>query len=292
MNYELRIRIEVSKIPNLVGFVLFILFLPFYSYSQSSDLKSKTDKFGGIGVSVDMDSTVMLPYIVDILSGKPGAMAGLRSGDHIISINGWKTIGKSQEQVAGKLRGRVGSEVKLVIDRGGKEKDFTMKREDIEVNEKAGNFCEALDTLLKSGLDTFKSLHGILANDVTKWDSKLEMPGFDSTSISFDKTSPSKKAGVTSYISRYFKGSDSVDANNKYIKLIEDIDGCLPYTISDHYTVTNQPFGKIGYGTFFIIDKMKNNNFGKVKKLFLVIIFSSKKAGDFDVSFSCQSGWQ
>src|SRR6185437_11723204 len=127
------------------GFLLaFFLFLPFNSYCQSSHNQTKTDKFGGIGVSVAIDSTDSLPYIVEILSGKPGAMSGLRSGDHVISINGWKTKGKQQEKIADRLRGRAGSNINLVINRDGKELTFQMKRKKIEVNEGVGNFCLAL----------------------------------------------------------------------------------------------------------------------------------------------------
>ena len=215
---------------NILFFILLFLGFSFRSYSQSPDHKSKTDKFGGIGVSVDIDSSIMLPYIVDILSAKPGAMAGLRSGDHIISINGWKTKGKSQEQVAGRLRGRVGSEVKLVIDRSGKNVNFGMKREHIEVNEKAGNFCEALDTLLRELPDSFLSIKGnskeIASKKLVYWESKFNLPGFDRNSRIYHYFST---ANGPFFSEDYFFGKDSAEALIKYNTIVSDLRDCFQY---------------------------------------------------------------
>jgi len=205
----------------------FVLFFNSAAYSQS-------DKFGGIGVSVDIDSSVMQPYIVDILSGKPGAMAGLRSGDHIISINHWNTKGKSQEQVANKLRGRVGSQVDLDIDRGGKQMDFVMKRENVIVPDKNDNFCVKFDLILKSTIDSFKTIQGDFISQPNKYEkdyaSKIQIPGFDSAKILRNVS-----WGDAEYAADYFIGKDSTQAMSEFRKLRNEINDCIPYTIVQSY---------------------------------------------------------
>jgi len=247
----------------LCGNVLgFLLFFSSTSYSQSN-------KFGGIGVSVDIDSSVMRPYIVDILSGKPGAMAGLRSGDHIISINHWNTKGKSQEQVANKLRGRVGSQVDIAIDRGGKEMDFEMKREQIVVNEKAGNLCEGLDKVLKIISDNFHDSIGNPYYNMEKFknifDSINPLPGFDNSNIYGAKQG-------RYYMAYYFIGKDTMQAINQYKKLISKILDCLPYTIVSNFKsfeILNQG-SKIW--TYFSIYNVNNHKYNNIRKWEINII--------------------
>ncbi len=212
----------------LCGNVLgFLLFFSSTSYSQSN-------KFGGIGVSVDIDSSVMRPYIVDILSSKPGAMAGLRSGDHIISINHWNTKGKSQEQVANKLRGRIGSQVDLNIDRVGKQMDFVMKRENVIVPDKNDNFCVKFDLILKSTIDSFKTIQGDFISQPNKYEkdyaSKIQIPGFDSAKILRNISWSDAE-----YAADYFIGKDSTQAMSEFRKLRNEINDCIPYTIVQSY---------------------------------------------------------
>ncbi len=258
----------MNSTKNILFLIAIFLGLSLHSYSQSSDPKPQTDKFGGIGVSVDIDSSVMLPYIVDILSAKPGAMAGLRSGDHIISINGWKTKGKSQEQVAGKLRGRVGSKVDMVIDRGGKDVNFEMKREHIEVNEKAGNFCEELDTLLKSAVDSFVNIRAEKVSDIyfTEYSgrlfkSKLELPGFDSSELRIFGSGNDYTFSET-----YFSGKDLVESSKKFNDLINAIKDCLPYTVCSSYSERVDTLDDHIIWVTFELNKVKNPNYAAIQR--------------------------
>jgi len=276
MNYELRIRTAVRKILILAGFISLILFSPFHSYSQPPDHKSKTDKFGGIGVSVDIDSSVMLPYIVDILSAKPGAMAGLRSGDHIISINGWKTKGKSQEKVAGKLRGRVGSEVNLAVNRGGQDTGFSMKREHIEVNETAGNLCDGLKALIDAGKDSFAAMKGEnfeqsqadKSRGTFVWKSTLKLPGFQKGEIIKEKDTSLEFDAV------FFVGKDTFQVKNQYDKLVSDIEGCVPYIQDCNIKEDKVPLPRgSGYSTYYYINKINNFKISILKRSKMRIVY-------------------
>ena len=252
----------------------FVFFFSTVSYSQS-------DKFGGIGVSVDIDSSVMQPYIVDILSGKPGAMAGLRSGDHIISINHWNTKGKSQEQVANKLRGRIGSQVDLDIDRGGKNLDFVMKREQIVVNEKAENFCEILNTVIKATADSFREIQGNKIRVLDKWTTeyftKAQFPNFDSSKI---LRSPNDAPIYTTY---FFIGRDSIQVMNQWKKLISTIKNCLPYSIVKSFNdqeLTGQ--GK-RFWYEFCISSVNDNKYNECRNWWINIIRECESDNTYSV---------
>jgi len=253
----------------------FVFFFSTISYSQS-------DKFGGIGVSVDIDSSVMQPYIVDILSGKPGAMAGLRSGDHIISINHWNTKGKSQEQVANKLRGRIGSKVDLDIDRGGKQMDFLMKRERIVVNEKAGNLCEGLDTVIKSCKKWFNEVRKIdisvkdLDGGAYGFSNNIILPNFDNCLVLKDWKNK------VYFQADYFVGLDSLQAMSCFKRIVTDVRDCMPYTISGSFTESTGA-NITSFSTTFTIDQVKNPKYEWVKGSSIIIKCEHKLGSAYEV---------
>lgn len=83
----------------------------------------------GIGAGIGLRSDV--PTITMVISGSPAEQAGLKAGDVITSINGDSTQGLSTDQVVMKIRGEVGTSVKLTILRDGTTKDYTITRADV-----------------------------------------------------------------------------------------------------------------------------------------------------------------
>jgi carboxyl-terminal processing protease len=73
--------------------------------------------------------------IIAPLKGSPADRAGLRSQDLIVAINGASTENEEVDQAVSKIRGEIGSTVKLTIMREGweKPKDFTITREKISL---------------------------------------------------------------------------------------------------------------------------------------------------------------
>ncbi len=59
--------------------------------------------------------------VVDVPEDGPAWEAGLRPGDRITSIDGTEIAGKSQQEVVGMLRGDVGTNVELEVQREGEE---------------------------------------------------------------------------------------------------------------------------------------------------------------------------
>ncbi|RMD93074.1 MAG: S41 family peptidase [Calditrichaeota bacterium] len=95
-----------------------------------------TGKYGGLGMLIGIRDgwpTVVEPPYEDT----PAMRAGLREGDHIIEIDGESTKGKTVNEVAGKLRGEVGTAVSIKISREGEPNpiEFRLIRAEIVVKD-------------------------------------------------------------------------------------------------------------------------------------------------------------
>ena len=109
---------------------------PHSSYLDAQSYKYMNEqtkgKFGGLGIEVTMENGVV--KIVSPIDDTPAAKAGLKPGDYITNIDGKQVIGMSLNDAVDKMRGKVGSKVKLTIRRVG-EKPFevTLKREEVKI---------------------------------------------------------------------------------------------------------------------------------------------------------------
>lgn len=90
------------------------------------------NSFGGIGAELGLNSKGQLE-IVAPLKGTPASKAGLQPKDLITSINGQSTQGMSVEAAVMKIRGHIGTKVKLQILRNNQTLNFTIARQNIVV---------------------------------------------------------------------------------------------------------------------------------------------------------------
>ena len=91
----------------------------FLSRREYNDLKiSTTGKFGGLGIEVSMKDGLV--EVVAPIEDTPAAKAGLLPGDLIGQINGEQVRGMALSDAVDKMRGPVGTKVKLVIVRDEK----------------------------------------------------------------------------------------------------------------------------------------------------------------------------
>ena len=74
-------------------------------------------KFGGLGMVVGLRDGFIT--IIDPLEDTPASRAGLQPGDRIIKINGESTRGISLDEAVNKIRGEVGTQVTITIEREG-----------------------------------------------------------------------------------------------------------------------------------------------------------------------------
>src|SRR4051812_22871215 len=93
-------------------------------YKQLGETTS--GRYPGVGMALDMRDEVVT--VIAPLSGTPADSAGIRSGDHVIAVDGKTTHGLTMEEVQHQLRGSAGSKVKLTMERGGDRRDITLTR--------------------------------------------------------------------------------------------------------------------------------------------------------------------
>jgi carboxyl-terminal processing protease len=89
--------------------------------------------FGGIGAEIGIRDEQLV--IIAPLKGNPAEKIGLMAGDKIFAINGEGTQGIDVNEAVKKIRGEIGTEVKLTVFREGwdQTRDFTITRANIQV---------------------------------------------------------------------------------------------------------------------------------------------------------------
>lgn len=80
----------------------------------------------GIGCEIGIRSDQ--PTVLRVVVDSPAERAGVKAGDVFVSVNGESVIGQDSSTVAQKIRGDVGTSVKIVVQRGGEQKEFTITR--------------------------------------------------------------------------------------------------------------------------------------------------------------------
>lgn len=109
---------------------------PHSSYLDAQSFKYMNEqtkgKFGGLGIEVTMEQGVV--KVVSPIDDTPAAKAGIKPGDYITNIDGEQVMGMTLNDAVDKMRGKVGTKVKLTIRRlNEKPFDVTLKREEVKI---------------------------------------------------------------------------------------------------------------------------------------------------------------
>ena len=89
-------------------------------------------RFGGLGIEVTMDKGFV--KVVSPIDDTPAAAAGLQPEDFIIAVDGDTILGMTLSEAVERLRGPIGSEVKISVQRGQAEPfDVTIIRDEIKI---------------------------------------------------------------------------------------------------------------------------------------------------------------
>jgi carboxyl-terminal processing protease len=104
---------------------------PHSSYMNAKDygdMQIQTrGEFGGLGIEVTMQDGLI--KVVSPMDDTPAAKAGMQPNDLISHIDGDPVLGLSLNQAVDKMRGEVGSSIKLTVIRGNEDPfDVTLKR--------------------------------------------------------------------------------------------------------------------------------------------------------------------
>lgn len=112
---------------------------PHSDYLDADAFKQLTEmtsgSFGGLGIEVSRDKGSDGVKVVAPIFGTPAYKAGIQSGDLIVKINDTPTSGISLDESIKKMRGTIGTKVKLTVARANELKplEFTITRAKIEV---------------------------------------------------------------------------------------------------------------------------------------------------------------
>lgn len=109
---------------------------PHSSYLNADDFKYMNEqtkgKFGGLGIEITMENGLV--KVVSPIDDTPAAKAGIKAGDYITEINGETVIGQTLNDAVNKLRGKVGTKVKITVRRAnGKPFTVTLRRDEIKI---------------------------------------------------------------------------------------------------------------------------------------------------------------
>jgi carboxyl-terminal processing protease len=101
---------------------------------QFGEMKVQTKgEFGGLGIEVTMENGLV--KVVSPIDETPAAKAGVKPGDFIAEIDGQQVMGMSLSDAVEKMRGPVGTSVKITILREGSKEPIklTLKRDVIRI---------------------------------------------------------------------------------------------------------------------------------------------------------------
>ena len=90
-------------------------------------------EFGGLGIEVTMENGLI--KVVSPIDDTPAFRAGLQPGDMIVQLNGEAVMGLTLNEAVEKMRGPVGSDIKVTVRRGeaGEPFEVTLTRAVIKV---------------------------------------------------------------------------------------------------------------------------------------------------------------
>ncbi len=102
-------------------------------FTQKEAEKFKDDLSGDIGggIGAEIGMREEKPTVIRTLKDTPAEKSGLASGDVLLAVND-EAVGKQTvDKIVQKIRGDVGSTVKIAVSRDDEKKEFTITREEI-----------------------------------------------------------------------------------------------------------------------------------------------------------------
>lgn len=133
----------------------------YYTSEELAVLNSQiTGKYAGIGLMLGLDKETELVKAIKVFKDSPAARAGLLPGDILIEINGEATDGLGTEEVAGKVRGTIGTSVELSVYRNGELLEFNLTRAEVTAPSVSVKYLEQGEDVLYIEITSFSSNTG------------------------------------------------------------------------------------------------------------------------------------
>jgi carboxyl-terminal processing protease len=93
-----------------------------------------TGSYSGVGIEVSAEGGRVV--VVTPIEGSPAARAGVRPGDVVLTVDGQPVTADRLEETIGRMRGAVGTRVRLAVGRSGQPEPitFTLERGEVHVH--------------------------------------------------------------------------------------------------------------------------------------------------------------
>lgn len=153
---------------------------PYSVYLDKEDFTKLSEmtegSFGGIGIVFGKRGDDYV--VISALADHPGALAGIKSGDIILAVDGAETAKMNMTDVAEKIRGKQGTEVMLRLrTKDGEEKKVKVVRKDIKAPSVGGQLLP--DT--KIGYIRITVFNEATGEDFKQTYEKLQAEGMEAT---------------------------------------------------------------------------------------------------------------
>lgn len=104
-------------------------------YMDAEETQSFNDSLSGEiggGIGVEIGTRNDQPTIVRVLRDNPAEKVGIMTGDVIMAVNGESVVENTTSEIASKIRGDIGTTVKITVYRDGETKDFSITRDNVD----------------------------------------------------------------------------------------------------------------------------------------------------------------
>lgn len=107
----------------------------YYTKEEMDSFEEDTlGNFTGIGIYMVKDTENNVIKVLTPIDGTPAYNAGIQPGDIISKVDGVEYTGEQMTEAANKIKGEVGTTIKLGIIRGTESLELEIKRENIKIN--------------------------------------------------------------------------------------------------------------------------------------------------------------
>lgn len=103
----------------------------YFTAKEAEDLRNDLSGNIGGGIGAEIGKRNGKTTIIRPLDNSPAAKAELQAGDVVIEVNDELVTGATVDEVVQKIRGEVGTTVKITVDRNGEPNQFSVTREEI-----------------------------------------------------------------------------------------------------------------------------------------------------------------
>ncbi len=188
----------------------------FLTAKETKELNAEVaGSFEGIGASLQLENR--LPVIDRVpVKNSPAENAKLKAEDIILEVDGQKTQDKSLDQVASMIRGKKGTQVKLLIQRGSEKFEVSLERDVVPEDTVKGELDSQNKSIGSIQIDNFRDTTALEFRTIVE---NLREKGASSFVIDLRQNSGGLVAEAERVASYFLENGDTIAqfSNNKKV---------------------------------------------------------------------------